>query len=74
MRNTATGRGGKNLCDPAPKRPAPPQTRIFAELKRGDTQEGLTITPNCGKIAGKPCGSYAFSYGDGTFILRKSTD
>lgn len=40
MRNSATRRGGQNLCDLAAKRPAPPQTCIFAKLKRGDTCRG----------------------------------
>lgn len=73
MRNTTTGRGGQNLCDPVSKRPAPPQTRIFAKLKRGDTRQGRKITPKCYKITEKPCGSDTFSYQDSTFILRKST-
>ena len=33
-------KGGRNLCDFAAKRPAPPQTCIFAKLKRGDTCRG----------------------------------
>ncbi len=40
MRNFTTPRGGRNLCDSAAKRPAPPQTCIFAKLKRGDTCRG----------------------------------
>lgn len=40
MRNSATRRGGQNLCDLPLKRPAPPQTCIFAKLKRGDTSRG----------------------------------
>ena len=40
MRNSAIPRGGQNLCDLPLKRPAPPQTCIFAKLKRGDTCRG----------------------------------
>nr|DAF85899.1 MAG TPA: hypothetical protein [Siphoviridae sp. ctVJE9] len=40
MRNSDTPRGGQNLCEQPLKRPAPPQTCIFAKLKRGDTCRG----------------------------------
>ena len=35
MRNFATRRGGRNLCDLAAKRPAPPSNVNFCEIKEG---------------------------------------
>lgn len=49
----------------------PPQTRIFAELSRGDSQAALYVLQNVRKYKGKPSQGFDKKYRKIVFLMGK---